>query len=154
MIALSGFVWMAVGLFLLPLGLRLLAEPSINGSYPLISLMSPYFGGRESASVVLIAMGLLVGYTKSRKVLTKVVKKTTDRILALPNPSPITALFGVKYLLLIGAMISMGMMIKFFDLPNDIRGVVDVAVGSALLNGGMAYLHNAYASYQLKNSQL
>jgi len=33
----------------------------------------------------------------------------------------------------------LGMGIRYFGVPVDVRGLIDVAVGSALINGAMLY---------------
>lgn len=145
LIILAGTIWLAVGLFLFPLGVNFLAGAAVDpilirqGSYPLISLLSPYVGGYETAAVVLITVALMVGSIKARKIFSKVVKKAITRITTFPNPTAVTNIFGIKYLLLIGLMICLGFLMRYFEVPKDVRGVIDVAVGSALIRGALAY---------------
>jgi hypothetical protein len=134
LIKLSGALWLCVGLFLLPLGIFLL----VNGeTRPLTSSISPIFGGIEEATVVLAAIGLFVGYMKGRFVLGKSSKRIVTRIRSFPDPTHITNIFSLPYLLLIGSMVLLGMSIKYFGVPNDIRGLVDIAIGSAMINGAV-----------------
>ena len=135
---------MAVGIFLLSLGITLLNNfITLNGGYyPLASLLTDYTS-RETSAVLLIALGLFIGYFKATKVLHKVAKRTVDQVNTLPADASITAVFGPRYWLLIALMMFLGMAIRFFGVPEDVRGLIDVAVGSALLNGSMVYFRSA-----------
>lgn len=147
LVAFSGVLWLAIGLFLMPLGLKLLygiievAGPVAD--YPLIQLLSPY-AEVDTAAVFLIAAGLVIGSMKVKYVLSKTIHKVIVRILSLPEPSPVTSVYGMKYIYLMAVMISLGMAMKYFNIPLDVRGVIDVAVGSALMTGGLTFLRVAY----------
>ncbi|MEC7839488.1 MAG: hypothetical protein VX777_05575 [Chlamydiota bacterium] len=144
----SGCIWLAIGLFLLPLGLKFIVgsieeiSKSPLNHYPLISSIAPFFGGVESAGVILIATSLMLGTMKAKMVLSKVVVKGITRIKSLPNPANFTDLYGLKYLLLVAFMMSLGMAMRYFDVPKDVRGVIDIAVGSALITGGITYFRS------------
>ena len=147
MIIFSGTLWMSVGVLLLSLGLSLLnniiALPA--GNYPLASLLSSYAISTEVCAILLIALGLLIGYFKATRVLHKIVKRNVDIINSLPTGASFTKVFGLRYWLLIALMMALGMGIRFFGVPDDIRGLIDVAVGAALINGSMAYYRSALA---------
>jgi len=140
--ALSGLIWFAVGLFLLTLGLNFLNESLVVGnhvSYPMIDWMLPYFGNRESAVLTLIAAALAIGYFKGRFVLGKSAKKGIERIYTFPNPTALKNIYSAKYYILLALMMGLGLLIKYLGVPTDIRGLVDVAIGAALINGSMFY---------------
>lgn len=148
LIALSGMIWLSIGLFLMPVGLRLLYS-IIGGAVPLadtplVSFMSPYTGGAENAAVVLIALGLMIGSLKVKYVLSKTIQKVIGRILGFVSPTSVSNIYGIKYLYLVAFMMSLGFAIKYFNVPADIRGFIDVAVGSALTTGGLTFLRVAY----------
>lgn len=153
-IVLSGCLWSAIGLFLMPLGLYFLGESlslptvDIEGSYPLVSSLSDIFGSHDSAAVAIIALGLFLGSMKAKYVLNKTVKKGVSRILSLPAPISITQIYGVKYLLLVAVMIGLGISLRAFGVPKDIRGFIDVAVGAALITGGTSYFREAANVYR------
>lgn len=151
LIAVSGFIWLAIGGFLLSLGLRLILG-SIQPEFayfekhlPLLDNLTPIFGGIEQAALLLIAFCLMIGYFKGRYVLGKSARRGVARLLTFPNPTSIGNLYSSKYYLLLGAMVGLGMSIKYLGLPNDVRGAVDVAIGAALINGAMIYFRLAYA---------
>ncbi len=142
LIILSGMVWLAVGCSLLWVGLHLLIEGTqLENSlkYPLFTKMAPYIGGVEQAALALIVLGLYIGYMKGRFVLGKAAAKGIDRIRTFPNPTSIRDIYSRKYYLLLGGMVLLGMSIKWLGVPQDVRGFVDVAIGSALINGALHY---------------
>ncbi len=146
LVLISGLVWFAVGLGLLTLGLKLLVDPSrlAEGSYPLYSLVAPYLGRAEQIGLFFIVISLLVGYAKSKFVLSKSVQRSVKRIQGFSNPTSIANIYSRGYYILLGSMVLLGWSIKFFGVPNDIRGIVDVAVGAALLNGAILYFRLAW----------
>lgn len=153
LIAISGLVWLAIGVFLLSLGLNLIVASTqpeflaIEKQYPILATLEPYFG-IEQAALFLIVACLFVGYAKGRYVLGKSARRGVARILTFPNPTSLANIYSMPYLLLIGGMVGLGMSIKYFGLPNDVRGAVDVAIGSALINGAMIYFRLATAIKQ------
>lgn len=153
LIIISGMVWMGVGIFLLTLGLGLLVKGSIpnefDGSlYPLISALSSYIGGSEQAVLAIVVLGLGVGYFKGKFVLSKSAHRSMRRIQTFPNPTSLSNIYSGTYYLLLGFMVALGMSIKYLGFPSDIRGAIDVAVGSALMNGAMIYFRSAAAYKQ------
>jgi hypothetical protein len=90
-----------------------------------------------------LAFGIVVGYFKGRHVLAKSAEKGVQRLRQFPNPTPLSSIYSAKYYLLLGGMMGLGFSIKFFGLPNDIRGFVDVAIGLALLYGATIYFGHA-----------
>jgi len=143
-IAFSGVIWIVVGVFLLTLGVRfIVAEAQSGQGSSLITSLSVLTGGREQAALALVAIGLLIGFVKGRYVLIKTVKRVSERILSLPLPIRPSQVYSRGYLLLIGGMIALGISLKWLGIPLSIRGLVDVAVGSALIHGAMAYFRVA-----------
>jgi hypothetical protein len=143
LILISGCIWLAIGCFLLPLGLNFLVQsidPNYAASRPLIDFIAPY-SGLDQAALVLVVVGLAVGYLKGTKIFSKSVQSSVDRILTLSNPAPISQIYTKKYYILLSSMILLGVLVRF--LPNDIRGLVDVIIGSALINGAMMYFRRA-----------
>ncbi len=48
-------------------------------------------------------------------------------------------------------MIGLGVMIKVLDVPTDLRGWIDTAIGAALINGAVIYFQHAYQLKQEKS---
>jgi hypothetical protein len=145
-IAISGMIWFVVGVGLLTLGLNFIlykAQVESHETTSLIAKISPMAGGREQAALVLIVVGLIIGFIKGRFVLVKTVKRVVERILLLEEPLKFLKIYSGRYLMLICAMILLGMSMKWLRFPSEIRGLVDVAIGSALMNGASAYFRVA-----------
>ena len=147
-IVISGMIWFMVGIGLMTLGLNFIvfkAQLDAFETTSLIAQLSPIAGGREKAALVLITIGLIIGFIKGRFVLVKTVRRVVERIMSLPAPVKFSQVYSKGYLLLIGGMILLGMSMKWIGLPAEVRGLIDVAIGSALMNGAVAYFRIAFA---------
>jgi hypothetical protein len=141
-IAISGFVWLSIGAFLLYKGLHLISDGTIR-SDSLCFRMREVFGSPRQSGTALIAAGLLVGFIKGRFVLSKTVRRVALRIVSLPLPIRFSAVYAPSYFILIGSMVALGISMRFLPIPVDLRGFIDTAVGSALINGAMLYFRAA-----------
>lgn len=144
-IAFSGFLWFSIGLMLLYKGIRFIAEGIVLRD-SLSASLSGMFGSQQSGASALIAIGLILGFIKG-KVLLKSAKRIVDRIYGLPLPIRATQVYAPSYFLLIACMVGLGFVIRFLPIPIDLRGLIDVAIGSALLNGSMFYFRSLSPSY-------
>lgn len=146
MIFLSGCVWLAIGCFLLPLGLNFivasLLRENVGQSYPILHFLSPYVGGMDQAALVWIGIALLIGFLKGWAVLAKSVQRSIRRILELPQPVSLAKIYAPSYYILLGSMFLIGFLVKF--LPQDVRGGIDVAIGAALTYGAFLYFRQAW----------
>lgn len=145
-IALSGFVWFFIGAFLLYKGLDLITQAAFQTS-SLCYRMKDTFGTPQQAATVFIAIGLLIGFFKGRFVLVKTVRRVVGRISTLPLPIRLKDAYSPAYYILIGSMMALGMVFRFLPIPLDIRGTIDVAIGSALINGALLYFRAARITY-------
>lgn len=148
LVIISGALWFVVGGALLVLGLSLLSgilEPQFflsTNRAPIVDLFSASIG-REAVVLGLIVAAILIGNFKGRFVLSKAANRGLERIRSLPNPSNIVKIYDKKYYLLLASMVLIGMVVKFF--PHDIRGFIDVAIGTALINGSLHYFRGVRA---------
>lgn len=132
------------------IGIRFLSESTqaltvSHSQYPLMRFFAGYAGGMEEGALILIAVSLLIGSLKGKYILGKSAKQGVARILSLPNPSSLKNIYSKKYYFLLGGMIALGISMKYIGLSPDIRGFVDVAIGSALINGAVSYFRMAFA---------
>lgn len=143
--ALSGIIWMGVGIMLLNLGLGFLMNGFqtgvfvVDGYSGLFSWMATLTGAADYAAIAFIMLSLVAGIAKGRFVMAKAAQKSAMRISKLSNPTAITNLYSRSNLILLAIMMGMGMVMKVLALPYDIRGSIDVAVGCALMQGSLAY---------------
>jgi len=135
----SGCLWMVIGLFLLIKGLKYLVLSPYVQHDGLIDTLGSLTGDRKQAPLILVGAGLFVGFIKGRWVLLKTVKRVIAKIAALPNPAKISEIYSLSYMLLILGMILLGFLLKWLPLDYSIRGFIDTAIGSALINGSMFY---------------
>ncbi len=126
-IALSGTLWMGIGIMLLTKGLRLLVTA----------------GKGEQTTLALVSVALLLGFIKGRFVLAKTVRRVVSRIASLPEVT-FTNVYEKKYLILLSSMVALGVSLKFFPLPPQVLGFVDVVIGSALINGALLYIRSLF----------
>ncbi len=154
---LSGFVWLVVGCFLLPLGLNFVVESILRDNLitlrrPILDFLAPYVGGLDQAALIWIGCALLIGFFKGRFVFAKTVRRSVNRILSLPNPANLSQIYPMSYYLLLGSMVLLGYLVRFASL--DIRGGVDVAIGAALINGAMLYFRQSWAARRQASSSI
>jgi len=140
-IAVSGFVWFVIGTWLLYKGLHLISDAAINPAS--LSAKIKFFGSQQQAATIFMAIGLFIGFFKGRFVLAKTVRRVVARIVSLPLPIRLKDAYAPSYWILIGSMAGLGMLFRFLPLPVDVRGMIDVAIGSALVNGAMLYFRAA-----------
>ena len=148
LIVISGLVWLAVGVFLMQLGIGFLLEGKIIAASsgegtPVLNLLKPYVGGVEMAALLLVVVALYIGYLKGRHVLGKAAKRGVDRILSLPKPIALSKIYAPRYYVLLGLMVLIGMSMKWLGVTKDLRGFIDIAIGAALINGSVIYFRMA-----------
>jgi hypothetical protein len=148
-IVLAGLIWLAIGVFLLSVGLKLIVltakqvDAGISVTAPIFNAAPSLVGSAETASTLLIAIALFVGYFKGKFVLMKSALRVVHRIKSHPEPMSIHKVYSPKFLILIAIMISLGLLIKYLNVPGDIRGGIDVTIGAALISGSLAYFRLA-----------
>lgn len=149
---LSGALWMGIGIFLLQMGINLLFVQlfDVKSTTPLLNLFRSILSQQEAA-IFIAAIALYIGFLKGKHILTKTANRGIARIRSLPNPASIGQMYSKKYYLLLGGMILLGISIKYLGLPNDVRGAIDIIIGSALINGAMHYFRTGF---KLRNSVL
>ncbi len=144
-IALSGFVWMGMGILLLYKGLSFISHAVVLEN-SLCQRWSHIFGSPSQVGTAILAAGLLIGFLKGRFVFSKTVSRVVQRIVSLSLPIRFSQVYGRSYWILIGGMMGLGMLMRFLPIPLDLRGLIDVAIGSALMNGSMLYFRFARAA--------
>jgi hypothetical protein len=132
LLIISGLVWLAIGLFLLNLGITFVAQGQAIES--------------ENRTVFLVVAALVLGQIKGRFVMTKVAHRSFQRITALTHPTSLRDLYTRSNYLLIVAMMGLGILMRSLALSHMIRGFIDIAVGTALTQGALAYIRLASQS--------
>ncbi len=128
----SGCVWFCIGVMLLRLGIQ----------FSLRSLDHPeetLFNLSENGIIVLLAIAIGIGTLKGKIILKKTALRACQRITLLDNPASLFSLYGPASYAIIAVMMSLGICMNYFHTPCDIRGFIDIAVGSALTQGSLHY---------------
>lgn len=138
----SGATWFVIGIFLMYKGLRFIADAQVDPN-SLSFQWNHSLGSSSQAGNWIIFFALVVGFAKGRFVFVKTVKKVVSRIRSLSLPIRFSQVYAKSYWILIGSMMMLGMLFRFLPVPIDIRGFIDLAIGSALMNGAMLYFRAA-----------
>lgn len=129
---LLGALWLFAGIMLLSKGVNLL----------LAIVHQPFFrffrASQGETAAILVCLGLFLGQFKAKYVLRKTAMK---RIQQMSSQSSFTffQIFNFRYLILIATMISLGLLLKFFHTPHDLRGLIDITIGTALIHSSIFY---------------
>ena len=146
LIFISGGIWLLVGILLLTRGISLLmfTLAKTGAPFPLLDFLTRFVGRREEGVLLLVALGLGLGFAKAKWVLAKSAHRVVKRIFSLSPPVALAKVYSLSYLLLLLGMIVLGISMKWIGLPFDIRGLVNLFVGSALVNGAFVYFRIIY----------
>lgn len=155
---LSGALWLAIGINLLLKGTHYLSKAAsavISGThleFSLIKKLTEYTKNPQQSVLILICFALIVGFFKGRVVFKRTVKRVVARIRDHAPTISLFRIYSKKFLLLILGMMGLGMTLKYLPLPDDVKGLIDFAVGVALINGATLYFREAFL--EQKKSEL
>lgn len=144
-ILISFALWFAVGMMLLYKGLGYLYESIAlqmiaRKEQPILGFLSHLTGSIEYAFISIIFVSIAFGYIKSYYALRKGADRILDRIRSFSGLIPLAELYPPAYGGLILGMMMLGMGLKYVPITSDIRGIIDTAIGFALLSGSTFYL--------------
>lgn len=142
LVILSGAVWLVVGVCLMSFGLHLIikeipAGPQATSPIDLFGFLAK---DRTQASLLVITLALFIGYLKGKRVLRKAAERQIARLLEMAPPLSIRNLYSPAYLLLLALMMGFGIALRYLPIAPDLRGFIDLAVGSALIQGSTTFL--------------
>lgn len=147
LITLAGFIWFVVGLLLLIKGIQfilLAAHLTGHKGAPLMSaLMYAFTGAIFPSLLTVILLGLLLGAAKGKWALGKAAKRNVRRLYPMRGKIHLSKLYKLHDYLLIVGMVALSRLMHWVHCPNDLHGLIDIAVGSALVNGAMVYFRYA-----------
>ncbi|MBW4488458.1 MAG: hypothetical protein KME12_11775 [Trichocoleus desertorum ATA4-8-CV12] len=96
----------------------------------------PYLGFLDIKHLGWGAVALSIGLLKGKVVLDRTANRVIDRVDTLQEPNPfksIFQMFGAKTIALILAMMGIGVGLRLAGVSFEIRGLIYIAVGSALM---------------------
>ncbi|WP_232432150.1 hypothetical protein [Chamaesiphon minutus] len=103
----------------------------------------PYLGFVDKEHIGFGSLALVVGLLKGKFVLEKTAVRTIERANALTETNPVKSIiqmFGGKTIALILAMMGIGIILRAAGVSFEIRGLIYIAVGTALLWSCQRYL--------------
>ncbi|BAS55214.1 hypothetical protein NIES2135_55180 [Leptolyngbya boryana NIES-2135] len=122
-LSIAGAIWTFVGAGLLAMGL-------------LFWFHLPYLGFLDAQHLGFGSLALSVGLIKGKFVLDRTANRVIERAETLQEPNPIKSvfqLFGGKTIALIATMMLFGLGLRIAGVSYEIRGLIYLAVGAALL---------------------
>jgi hypothetical protein len=135
----SGLIWLLGSISLLPMGLRFLITASNSSKGIFSPEVIKVLGGETQALVAMVSLACCVGLLKGNFVLRKAALRSLKRIKELKAPYSLKNLYTPSYLVLLLVMVLLGVLMRVLGVPLDVRGFIDVAVGSALFRGSFFY---------------
>lgn len=96
----------------------------------------PYLGDLDARHLGVGAIALSIGFIKGKLILDRTANRVIERVNELNDPNPLRSIykmFGLKTILLILAMITIGIALRRAGVSFEIRGLVYMAVGAALM---------------------
>lgn len=127
-------VWLAAGGLLFYLGWARLLGPQVVSIW-WIKLQGHF--GREHTTLLYLLLGIVLGQLKGRLALCRVANRFVAKIRSWPESASLLEFFKIRECLLTLVMAVMGSLLRLLSLPDDVRGVILLAVGGALLQGGV-----------------
>lgn len=151
LIFISGSLWLIGGIILLSRGLAFLVLSAHAETLPAMTgALASVVGSAQQASLCSIFVGLLIGFLKGRFILSKTASRLVYKIISLPAPVALRQVYGWKEAVLIGIMVCLGMLVRWLPLHMDVRGLISVAIGSALINGAVFFFRQCLARTHAK----
>ena len=143
-IVVSGLTWLAIGSWLMFKGLKWITQAiTLVEGGPLIRWLTLVTGKPQQSGLVLICIALAIGLIKGRTVLAKTAQRIILRLRLQQSPITLSQAYDRRYLVLLSCMMMLGILFRFLPIGLDIRGTIDIAIGSALINGAMIYFREA-----------
>jgi len=144
-VLLSFVLWFCIGTMLLYKGMNYLYEAMIyqtvtRSQQPVLGFLARLLGSMDYALLGMVFVSAFFGYIKGYVALRKGADRLISRISPYGGKVPLSVVFPKWYVALIGGMMLLGMGIKYLPITSDIRGMIDTAVGFALLNGSTFFL--------------
>ncbi|MBE9028195.1 hypothetical protein IQ266_00310 [filamentous cyanobacterium LEGE 11480] len=130
----AALIWTVVGVGLFTMGL-------------LFWFHLPYLGNLDPKHLAIGALMIGIGLAKGKFVLDKTANRVIERTNSLQEPNPaksIFQMFGVKTIALVGSMMFIGYILRATGVSYEIRGLVYLAVGPALLLSSRNYWMSAF----------
>jgi hypothetical protein len=128
-LAIAGLIWTTVGAGLLAMG-------------SVFWFHLPYLGFLDRTHLLVGGAALGVGLLKGNFILDRTANRVIERVGTLAEPNPFKSvfqMFGAKTLALIVAMMGIGIILRVSGVSFEVRGLIYLAVGVALVWSSRRY---------------
>jgi hypothetical protein len=122
-LAIAGLLWTVVGAGLLTMG-------------GVFWFHLPYLGFLDREHLAIGGLAMVIGLIKGKFILDRTANRVIERVDTLSEPNPLKSIgqmFGLKTIALILAMMGIGVVLRIAGVSFEIRGLIYLAVGVALL---------------------
>lgn len=86
-------------------------------------------------------IGLALGFAKARTILKKTALANIDRLMAMSEKVKLIHVYPLRSWIVLTLMLLLGLSLTLFNAPPLLRGMVNLAVGMALLGSSLYYYH-------------
>jgi uncharacterized protein YacL len=103
----------------------------------------PYLGFLDNEHLGFGSLAIGIGLLKGKFILEKTAARTIDRVDSLTETNPVKSIiqmFGGKTISLILSMMGIGVVLRAAGVSFEIRGLIYIAVGTALLWSCQRYI--------------
>lgn len=138
-IILLALIWFSAGVFLLRKGIYL-SMMGLTDESKLSFLhrsLASFLPDSLQIGLLFIVLGLFLGNMKAKKVFRKVIDRILKSLEAYQEQAPLSAIFNIRFFLLIIIMMTLGWLLNVLNFPTDIRAIVNVTIGSALMQAAI-----------------
>lgn len=138
-------VWFLVGGMLTYKGLDYLFESVAmqmiaRHEQPLLGFFTHLMGNPHYALMQMIFFSIALGYVKGFLALKRSAERLIRNVQPYGAKIPLRIVFPTWYVFVMVAMMLLGFIMKYAPLYSDVRGMIDVAVGFALLSGSTFFI--------------
>lgn len=112
---------------------------------PVFKKLVKLFGGTEQVIVSFIISALVIGILKSHFILSKTSGRIIERLQKRPfEKISLGSVYDKKYYFILLLMMGIGIFFRFVPCSLDLRGLIDIAVGFALIHGSLSYFWQSF----------
>ncbi|MBI5274299.1 MAG: hypothetical protein HY860_04510 [Chlamydiales bacterium] len=145
---LASILWLTIGSLLLVKGLNMVnVLATWQAHAPLLSWFYQHQQKEMHAPLMLVFLGVFLGFIKGNTVFRKMVRKNVYRLKQMQRVK-VMQIFPRATWIIMASMMFLGFLFKLLPIPLDVRAVILIAVGSALIQGAIFYLRCLVETHQ------
>ena len=143
----AGIIWFGVGAFLVYKGLLFLGVERFSWEFHVddtsrMAVLARSWG-LDTVFFTLVMVSFVVGTVKGRMVLVRSINRMEKYLFSLKAPIVFYRMFPPAMWIIMIVMMGLGMLMNVLHVVLWLRGSIDVAVGTALIQGAFQYFQRA-----------